>query len=98
MNQACSRWNLISVANQTKTSELVPMEPHTSRRDFLKTTAAITAGAAANVFAQKLSAKDGGHGVAIILNPEDAKKKPAQWAATELLDSLKAHGTVAEYS
>jgi hypothetical protein len=72
------------------------MGPDKSRRDFLKTTAAITAGAAANLFPGTLSASDGGRRVAIVLNPEDARQRPASWAATELRDALRGRGAAVE--
>jgi hypothetical protein len=68
-----------------------------SRRDFLKTTATATAAvAAANLIPTTLYAKENSRGVAIILNAEDAKQKPAQWAATELRNALMRRGVIAE--
>jgi hypothetical protein len=68
-----------------------------SRRDFLKSTAAATAAVVAvNLFPETLSARDKTGGVAIILNPEDAKQKPAQWVTVELRDALKSRGVAAE--
>jgi hypothetical protein len=68
-----------------------------TRRHFLKTTAAATVAlTAADLFPGTLSAKETTRGVAIILNPEDAKQKPAQWAATELRDALKTRGVSVE--
>jgi hypothetical protein len=64
-----------------------------SRRDFLKTTATATTGVAmANLLPATLSAKDATRGVAIVLNPEDAKQRPAQWAAAELRETLNSRG------
>ena len=68
------------------------MTSKNSRRDFLKTTTtATTAVAAASLLPVTLSAKDGtpARGVAIILNPEDGKAKPAQWAAMEFRNALR---------
>jgi hypothetical protein len=68
-----------------------------SRRHFLKTTAAATAGlSAVNLFPGTLSAKETVRGVAIILNSDDAAQKPAQWAATELRNALANHDVAAE--
>jgi TAT (twin-arginine translocation) pathway signal sequence len=68
-----------------------------SRRDFLKTTATATAAvAAANLFPGTLCAKENSRGVAVILNAEDAKQKPAQWAAMELRNALMSRGMIAE--
>jgi hypothetical protein len=64
-----------------------------SRRHFLKTTATATAAlTATTLLPGTLSAEVVAHGMAIILNPEDAKQKPAAWAATELREALKARG------
>ncbi len=68
-----------------------------SRRHFLKTTATATAAiTAANFLPGTLSAKEPARGIAIILNPEDAAQKPAQWAAAEFRDALKNHGVTAD--
>lgn len=68
-----------------------------SRRHFLKTTATATAAlTAGNLLPGTLSATEKTRGVAIVLNPEDAKEKPAQWAATELRDSLRSRGVATE--
>jgi len=73
------------------------MTTRNSRRDFLKTTATATAAVAtSNLLPEALSAKSGVRGVAIILNPEDAKQKPAHWAAAELRDALRNRSIVAE--
>src|SRR5215469_15545967 len=68
-----------------------------SRRHFLKTTAtaaaALTAG---SLLPDTLSAKEKTRGLAIVLDPEDAKDKPAQWAATEFRDVLRSRGVAAE--
>jgi hypothetical protein len=67
------------------------MTSKSSRRDFLKRTAtATTAVAAGNLLPRSLSGKGRASGVAIILNPEDASHRPAQWAAAELRDALRA--------
>ena len=63
----------------------------------MKTTATVTtAVAAANLLPPTLCAKDRSRGIAIILNPEDAAHKPAQWAATELHTALKSRGVAAD--
>lgn len=68
-----------------------------SRRHFLKTTATATAAlTAGNLLPGTLSAAERARGVAIILNPEDAKEKPAKWAATELRDGLRSRGVTSE--
>ncbi len=68
-----------------------------SRRHFLKTTATATAAiTAVNLLPGTLSAKETARGIAIILNPEDAAQKPAQWAATELRNALKNRGVAAD--
>ena len=67
-----------------------------SRRDFLKTTATVTAAAATGMFPDTLSAREYQQSIAIILNPEDARQKPAPWAATELRDALRQSGVTAE--
>jgi hypothetical protein len=68
-----------------------------SRRHFLKTTATATAAlTAGNLLPGTLSAAERTRGVAIILNPEDAKEKPAQWAATEFRDVFRSRGVAAE--
>src|SRR5262245_23431195 len=73
------------------------MNAKNSRREFLKTTATVTTVvAAANLLPGTLSAKDGTRGIAIILNPEDARQKPAHWAAAQLRDALKSRGVTAE--
>jgi hypothetical protein len=73
------------------------MTAKSSRRDFLKTTATATAAAAASqLLPGTASAKDGAGGVAIVLDPEDAKQKPAQWAAKELRDALRKRSVAAE--
>ena len=73
------------------------MTAKNSRRDFLKTTATLTTTVAvANLLPATVSAKTAARGVAIILNPDDAKQRPAQWGAAELRDALKTRGIAAE--
>src|SRR5262245_49096611 len=68
-----------------------------SRRDFLKATATVTtAVATASLLPGTLAAKNQTRGFAIILNREDARQMPAQWAATELRDALKSRSVTAE--
>lgn len=68
-----------------------------SRRHFLKTTATATAAlTTGNLLPGTLSANEKTRDIAIILNPEDAKEKPAQWAATEFRDVLRNRGVAAE--
>jgi hypothetical protein len=68
-----------------------------SRRHFLKTAVTATAAlTAADFIPGTLSAAETTRGVAIVLNPEDAKQKPAQWAAAELRDAIKRRGAAAE--
>jgi hypothetical protein len=70
-----------------------PVNPQNSRRDFLKTTAAFSAAAAASLLPGTLSAGES-RGVAIIL--ENSEERPAQWAAAELRASLQSRGVPAE--
>jgi hypothetical protein len=73
------------------------MRAISSRRDFLKATATTTAAATAlTLFQGTLCAKENTRGVAIILSPQDAKEKPAQWVAAELHDALKSRGVAVE--
>jgi hypothetical protein len=73
------------------------MTSKSSRRDFLKTTAtATTAVAAASLLPKSLSGKDRASGVAIILNPDDAAHRPAQWAAAEFRDALRAQNVACD--
>ena len=68
-----------------------------SRREFLKTAATVTTGVAtANLLSGTLAAKDATRGIAIVLNSEDAKQRPAQWATAELRDAFKRRGLGAE--
>jgi hypothetical protein len=68
-----------------------------SRREFLKTTASATAAvAAASLLPATVSAKEGAPRVAIILGPQEAAQKPAQWAAGHLQETLKSRGVIAE--
>ena len=73
------------------------MRAISSRRDFLKATATTTAAATAlTLFQGTLCTKENTRGVAIILSPQDAKEKPAQWVAAELHDALKSRGVAVE--
>lgn len=73
------------------------MNARNSRRQFLRTTAAATtAVAAANLLPGTLAGKDGTLGVALLLNTEDARNYPAQWAVGELREALKGRGVAAE--
>ncbi|HEV2211280.1 MAG TPA: twin-arginine translocation signal domain-containing protein [Verrucomicrobiae bacterium] len=73
------------------------MTAKNSRREFLKNTMAATAAVAtANLLPGTVSASERFRGVALILNAEDAKQQPLQWAAAELLDALRSRGVAAE--
>lgn len=69
------------------------MTTKTSRRDFLKATAAA---ATVNLFPGALSGGEKSAGVAIILDAQEARQKPVQWAASELRDVLQRRGERAE--
>ena len=70
------------------------MITQSTRRDFLKTTAAMTAAMA--VSGGSLYAKEPGSSVAIILVPDEASQPAAQWAATELRDALRKQDVTAD--
>lgn len=70
------------------------MTTHSSRRDFLKHTALMTTAIAVwptAVFAQERATR-----VVIVLGPDEAREKPAAWAAAELRTALTSRGVQAD--
>jgi hypothetical protein len=73
------------------------MSSNLNRREFIRTTAGAAAGVAVGLPTGIALAKDGTHGVAVIVDPADtvASSAPARWAADEIVRELTERGLAA---